>query len=255
MRNGQRERLPYRRFTPTFGTTLIMSDLLLTIGVVVAGVVASAALGWLPAPQILRSHPRKAWLAATTAVVLLVALTVVIRVREPDSRRESPTPTASSPAASGSPAAYLIESSIGLSNVTAGATQYDSHIRAKVGDTIQAQVFVRNREVDVDIEQLRIKISVSEEATPSQALTSRATCSHCFTVTDSASVAADVPIRLEVVPGSTNWRSGGPDGSQFDHRDTDAVVTSPDGALWGQLAADVPGDSLTVITRFRVVHA
>lgn len=222
----------------------------IAIALVLAGALASMAIGWIPAPAFVQASPRRAWFVGTVLVAALAGLTATSVVRQDGNHSTSP--------GSGSPTSdairptprLLIESTLGVANVTAGDTRYESYVQVRPGDVVKAEVYVRNREVAHDLEGLRIKILAPDGSTPSPQLSSRVTCGECYGIDGAASVSANDPVHLDFIRGSVVWK----DGSGRERRDTDALVTSPDGALWGQLIAKEPLDSLTVTALFRVVR-
>lgn len=207
------------------------------------------------------ARTRTGVLTAAGVVIAAVTLAVTVAVAQPDGTEGKAAPTQADRIAAAAVAPddtegerrWLIESSIGIANVTKGDTRYESIVEnVDPGDRIEVQVFVRNREVEHDVEGVRLRIEAQSDPGPSLQISSHVRCTGCYSISGSVTAAVGVPARLQLVPDSVNWRSTSRRGA-IDRPDGDAVVTSPSGALWGQLAADPDADSLTVTALFDIV--
>jgi hypothetical protein len=147
---------------------------------------------------------------------------------------------------------YTIEGSVGVANVTAGDTLYESSIYVSNGDTIKFQMYFRNRESEGSVENLRARLVTS--GNPFDALVELQACgSNTRLLRDSVTVSADEPFQIRFDDGSVKIRAFDADGNRYDRGGSDEFFRHRGESL-GRLTSAVPGDALTVTATATVVR-
>ena len=110
------------------------------------------------------------------------------------------------PFSAASAATVSIESSTNVGNQTAGDTQYQKTVTAKVNDVVKVQVWYHNREeADSGLIANNLKVAVNIP-TSGGTISGTASSDNSNTVTTTATVNLPAGSHLEYIPGSAYWR-------------------------------------------------
>lgn len=135
------------------------------------------------------------------------------------------------PFTSASAATVSIESSTNAANQTAGATQYQKTVTAKVDDVVKVQVWYHNREeADSGLVANNLKVQVNLPSTTGTAtVTGTASSDNSNTVATTTTVNMPAGAHLEYIPGTAYWRHNTGDNTNVTYvtqKISDSVVTA-----------------------------
>ncbi len=140
------------------------------------------------------------------------------------------------PVASFAADTVAIEGAMGVSNVTAGDTQYKETVNAKYDQVVKYQVYYHNREdpnSNKIAQNLSVKINLPTTPGKIQKATTTIKADNSNTVTDSAVVNLDrADAYLQFIPGSATWKhnTGTNEAPKYvESKVSDAVVSSTNG--------------------------
>ena len=127
-----------------------------------------------------------------------------------------------------SAATVSIESSTNVGNQTAGDTQYQKTVTAKVDDVVKVQVWYHNREESdsgLVANNLKVKVNLPSSG---GAITGTASSDNSNTVTTTANVTLPAGATLQYIPGTAYWRHNTGDNTNVNYvtqKISDNVVT------------------------------